>query len=104
MLKIFDLGMEEEYLESMLNDPEILLTKCSVFCGETGFTTVSVDMEKAKEPIKRKRHRKLKRFLMFNGGNRELDEILENPINKIIHKYEFMTKQGVIIVLDYEYL
>lgn len=103
MIHSYDLGMEAEVVEGVLNNPYIRLFKCVVSCSEQGFTTVNLHTEKSSEPIKRKRHRVIQRFLMFNGTNADMNKILENEKYRIIHRYEFITKQGVIIVLDYEY-
>ena len=105
MIKSFDLAMEQEAVEVLMNDPQLRIISCTVDClKKTGYTSATFQFEKMKNPMKRKRARKLERFILFNGSNSNLDTVLSDFRKRIVAKYEFVTEQGVIIVLDYEYL
>ena len=102
MIRSYDLAMEEETVETMLNDPHLRLTKLRVGCSESGYTTATLSLQVVEEPIERKRRRRVRRFVLFNGLNHELDQLVDDSNTKIIKQHEFITEQGVIIVLDYE--
>lgn len=103
MIRSYDLSIEKEVVEQMINDPHLMLQKYRVGCGESGFTTATLYLQKVVEPIERKRHRVIERFILFDGTNQEVDRILEDKKYRVLRQYEFITEQGVIIVLDYEF-
>jgi hypothetical protein len=105
MIRSFDLAIESEAINGLINSPYMMLERFKIECmKKSGYTTATLHLKKSEDPIERKRYRKIERYILFNGANQELDEILENPVNRINHKHEFITEQGVIIVVDYEFL
>lgn len=97
--------MDRDGICDLLNDPSFRVIKCEVDCmKKTGFTSANIEYEQTKSTVKRKRRRRIERFLLFGGSNSKLNEILDDAGKRIVAKYQFVTEQGVIIVLDYEYL
>lgn len=102
MIRSYDLAIDKENVERDINDPYLMIQNCRVGCSDGGFTTVTLHFRKTREPICRKRHRVIERFILFDGQNAYLDSKLEDERIRLLHKHEFITEQGVIIVLDYE--
>jgi hypothetical protein len=103
MFRVYDLSINQEVVEQLLNDPYVSLISLNVACSESGYTTVSVRYTRVKEKLERKRRRKLERLIIFDGSNPRLDELLEDPSISVINKNDFFSENGVIIVLDYEF-
>lgn len=103
MIRVFDLSMESHILTDLINEPNVRIIRLNYFCSaETGYTTAHLRYQIVKESIARKRRRHVRRFLLFDGRSEYLDQIMDDPVTKIIKEKEFLTAQGVIIVLDYE--
>ena len=105
MIRQFDLAIDEGAVERLLNDPKYQIIKCDVQCSEkTGYTTATLHTRRTREAMRRKRRRKLARFLLLNGTNTKMNEVLEDENYKVLRIFEFTNEHGVIIVLDYEFL
>lgn len=103
MFRVFDLSIERELVEELINSPTCKIIEMKTFCSaETGYTTVHLRYNEVTEPIKRRRRRCVRRFVLFYGLNDDLNKIMDNPGTKLIKREQFLTAQGVIIVLDYE--
>lgn len=102
MFRVYDLSVEQEVVEQRLNDPYMYLIDLNIACSDSGYTTASLRCMPSRQRIERKRTRKIQRFIIFDGSNPDLDELLMDPDVKVINKLDFFSENGVIIVLDYE--
>jgi len=103
MKKVFKLEEDEIDLNKMLNDPKIRLKHIRVNCDKkTSLTTVVVDYSVGEVELKRVRKRRINRFHLLDGTDRSLDTILESKDYRVVKQYDFVTENGLVVVLDFE--
>lgn len=102
MYREFDLSVAAREADQLLNNPTLRLVSIDIFCSaETAYTRASLRFIPC-EPRKRKFIRKLRRFVLFEGANPQLDERLSNENVRLIKQYVFPTSEGTVVVLDYQ--
>jgi hypothetical protein len=103
MIRKFDLLFNPEnnhLIRTHLNDPLIQHTSLKVRCSETGFTSLISSFRRLQEKSERP-ERRIERYLLFHGQNKEVDRILSDATTRLIAAHDFETEQGTVIVLDY---
>ena len=103
MFRIFDLAMFEEDINQLLNDPKLKLLQLNVACSEeTAYTPVTLRFQQCEENQERKYKRYLNRFIASSEAYEVIDDLLADKKNRLIKMDTFPTKEGTVIVLDYQ--
>jgi hypothetical protein len=103
MLRTFHLPDEEYDLNILLNDRKIRSKHINVNCDrKTSVTTVLVDYIELNEPRNQTRKRKIRRFHLLNGEDAELNQITNSTHFRVVYKYDFLTDNGTVVIVDYE--
>jgi hypothetical protein len=101
MIRSFDLAMNQEALNHLLDNPTVQLQEIKVMCSDTGYTTATLQYRLGEAPFP-KRKRRVERYLMFYGINLELNTLLESKRTRLVKLYDFQSEQGTIVVVDYQ--
>lgn len=101
MFRKLDLSIYSSNANSLLNHPNLRLIKMDINCSfETGYTTAEMRFEPCeKRPLRFKRY--LRRFLVDEQENEDLDELLKNKDIRVIKHHVFPTESGTVVVIDY---
>lgn len=104
MRKVFDIAVQYRQLEQLLNDDKFFIEEIDISCSEkTGYSCALVRYKKNKFPEKRKWKRRIRRFLLIDGGENEmLNKIIADKDFRIVEEYDFKFENGVIIIIDFE--
>ena len=102
MRQVFDLAIQEQSLYDLLNDRKFDIEEIDVACSEKGYTTVLVRYSLSRMPIRKKWKRRIRRFILTDGNNEELNGVYLQSDYRIIEEFDFRTELGVIIVLHFE--
>jgi hypothetical protein len=102
IFQLYDLSIEFQSVDQILDNPNLLPIELKVTCTETGYTTLLIQAQETDEPVERRYKRRFRRFLLLGGFNRELADLLSSKKNRLIKRHDFFTEQGAIIVIDYE--
>ena len=103
MRRLFDLSVEHTSLAKLLNDPKFEIEEIDVSCTKEGYVTALIRYSPTRFPRRNQQwYRKMKRFILVNGEDEELNKLLLRPDCRVIEEYDFKTESGVIIVVHYE--
>lgn len=103
MIRSFNLPNDEYELNGLLNNDKIRAKHIRVNCDKkTSTTLILVDYIELKEQRTHIRTRKIERFHLLNGEDDRLNRITNSDEFRIVHRYDFLTDGGVVVVIDYE--
>lgn len=104
MLRAYDLSVMQDKLNEELNNPRFRLLSLKISCSEeTGYTVATVRFSVQAEDASKQHKRYIKRFVLFDGMlHPEVDLILRDKNCKLLKYHVFPTKEGTVVVLDYQ--
>lgn len=91
-------------LDDFLNDDFYYIEDIEFDCQKkTGRTTAFVRYSYNEYPLPSKKlRRRIRRFVLLDGANEELNELLNDPYIKVIEEEVFKNEISVIVIVHYQ--
>lgn len=104
MRRLFDLSHDPAELDTFLNDEFYYIEDIEFdFQKKTGRTTAFIRYSYNKYPLPQKKlRRRIRRFVLFDGINHELNELFNNKYVKVIEEEVYKNEISVVVVVHYQ--